>query len=58
LLRGDPYLNRDFDWDEVIRLAQSSRGRDENGWRNEFIQLARRAERAPPQREEREPLDG
>lgn len=52
LLRGDPYLNRDFDWNEVISLAQSARGRDEDGWRREFIQLARRAERAPRQTEE------
>lgn len=59
LLRGDPYLNRDFDWNEVIRLAQSSRGRDENGWRSEFIQLARRAERAPrPREEDPLPIEG
>jgi Ca-activated chloride channel family protein len=59
LLRGDPYLTRGYDWDDVIRLAQSARGEDEFGWRAEFIQLARSAQSAaainplrPPQRPE------
>jgi Ca-activated chloride channel family protein len=43
LLRGDPYLQRDYDFDDVIALAQGARGRDEFGWRAEFIQLARAA---------------
>lgn len=58
LLRGDPYLTRGYDWDDVIRLAQSARGEDEFGWRAEFIQLARSAQSAtalnplrPPGRE-------
>jgi Ca-activated chloride channel family protein len=46
LLRGDPYLTRGYDWDDVIRLAQSARGDDEFGWRAEFIQLARAAQSA------------
>jgi Ca-activated chloride channel homolog len=46
LLRGDPYLRREYGWNEVIRLAQSARGEDEFGWRAEFIQLARNAESA------------
>ena len=46
LLRGDPYLRRGYGWDDVIRLAQSARGRDEYGWRAEFIQLARAAQSA------------
>lgn len=46
LLRGDPYLARGYDWDDVIALAQSARGRDEFGWRAEFIQLARAASTA------------
>ena len=37
--------------EDVITLAQSSRGADEHGWRREFIQLARTASRAPPMRE-------
>ncbi len=43
LLRGDPYLDRDFRWDDVINLGQGARGDDEFGWRAEFIQLARAA---------------
>ncbi len=46
LLRGDPYLTRGYDWDDVIRLAQTARGDDEFGWRAEFIQLARAAQSA------------
>jgi Ca-activated chloride channel family protein len=46
LLRGDPYLANGFGWDEVIALAQGARGRDEFGWRAEFVQLARAAETA------------
>jgi Ca-activated chloride channel homolog len=48
LLRGDPYLARDFGFEQVIALAQGARGRDEFGWRAEFIQLARAAAAAPP----------
>jgi len=48
LLRGDPYLNRDYDWADVIALAQGARGRDEFGWRAEFIQLVRGAQAAAP----------
>jgi Ca-activated chloride channel family protein len=43
LLRGDPYLERGFTWTNVIDLAQNARGRDEFGWRAEFVQLARAA---------------
>ncbi len=43
LLRGDPYLRQGYGWDDVITLAQGARGRDEFGWRAEFIQLARTA---------------
>ena len=46
LLRGDPYLRQGYGWDDVITLAQSARGRDEFGWRAEFIQLARTAQTA------------
>jgi len=46
LLRGDPYLDRGYAWDDVIDLAQGARGRDEFGWRAEFIQLARTAQTA------------
>ena len=46
LLRGDPYLRQGYGWDDVIRLAQGARGRDEFGWRAEFIQLASTAQTA------------
>jgi Ca-activated chloride channel family protein len=43
LLRGDPYLAQGYGFDDVISLAQGARGRDEFGWRAEFVQLARQA---------------
>jgi Ca-activated chloride channel family protein len=46
LLRGDPYLDRVYGWQNVIDLAQNARGRDEYGWRAEFVQLARAAQTA------------
>jgi Ca-activated chloride channel family protein len=46
LLRGDPYMASGYGWSDVISLAQSARGRDEFGWRAEFVQLARAAETA------------
>lgn len=46
LLRGDPYVGPNYDWDDVIALAQGARGRDEFGWRAEFVQLARAAQTA------------
>ena len=46
LLRGDPFLDRGYGWDDVISLAQGARGRDEYGWRAEFVQLARAASAA------------
>lgn len=46
LLRGDPFLAKDFTFDSVLELAQGSRGRDEFGWRAEFTQLVRAAKTA------------
>jgi Ca-activated chloride channel homolog len=46
LLRGDAYLDRSYGWEDVISLAQGARGRDEFGWRAEFVQLARAAQTA------------
>jgi len=46
LLRGDPYLDRSYGWQNVIDLAQGARGRDQYGWRAEFVQLARAASAA------------
>jgi Ca-activated chloride channel family protein len=46
LLRGDPWLDRSFGYDQVIELAQGARGADPFGWRAEFVQLARAAKTA------------
>ncbi|KAF0177640.1 MAG: uncharacterized protein FD160_2548 [Caulobacteraceae bacterium] len=46
LLRGDPYLDRGYGFDQVIELAQGARGEDPFGWRAEFVQLARAAKTA------------
>jgi len=49
LLRGDPYLDKSFTWDSVIDLANDARGKDEFGYRAEFVQLARLARTAASQ---------
>ena len=49
MLRGDPYLDKSFNWDSVIDLANGARGKDEFGYRAEFIQLARLAKTAASQ---------
>ncbi|MBI1361444.1 MAG: DUF3520 domain-containing protein [Alphaproteobacteria bacterium] len=49
LLRGDPYLDKSFNWDSVIDLANTAKGKDEFGYRAEFIQLARLAKTAASQ---------
>jgi len=54
LLRGDPYLRDGYAWNDVINLAQSARGRDEHGWRREFLRLARAASEAPALAEQKE----
>ncbi|MBL8557869.1 MAG: VWA domain-containing protein [Hyphomonadaceae bacterium] len=46
LLRGDPYLDAGYGFDQVIDLAQGARGADPFGWRAEFVQLARAAKTA------------
>jgi Ca-activated chloride channel family protein len=55
LLRGDPYLDASYGWNDVIALAQDARGRDEFGWRAEFVQLARAASALTPRRPEPKP---
>lgn len=42
LLRGSSYTG-DFTYDKVIELAQANKGKDEYGYRTEFIQLVRKA---------------
>lgn len=49
MLRGDPYLDKAFTWDSVIDLANGAKGKDEFGYRAEFIQLARLAKTAASQ---------
>lgn len=48
LLRGDPYLDKAFGFDQVISLANGAKGSDEFGWRAEFVQLARAAAAIAP----------
>lgn len=47
LLRGSNYTG-DFNYDKVIELAQANKGKDEYGYRTEFIQLVRKAKIAKP----------
>ena len=49
LLRGDPYTAKEYNFDDVIALAQTARGEDEFGYRAEFINLARLAKTAAAQ---------
>lgn len=42
LLRGGQFMDG-FAYDDVIKLAQENKGTDEYGYRNEFIQLVRKA---------------
>lgn len=47
LLRGGRYTG-DYDYDDVIALAQGARGDDPFGYRNEFIGLVRLAQSVTP----------
>jgi Ca-activated chloride channel family protein len=47
LLRGGKYI-QDFTYDDVITLAQASKGPDSYGYRTEFIQLVHMAKIAQP----------
>lgn len=49
LLRGDPHMQNGFGYDDVIELALDARGRDEFGYRSEFVQLVRAAQVAADQ---------
>lgn len=42
LLRHDPYI-KDFDFDRAIAIANGAKGKDEFGYRTEFVQLLRAA---------------
>ena len=58
LLRGDPYIAKTFNWDSVIDLANGSKGKDEFGYRAEFVQLARLAKTAANQQALKQPNVG
>ena len=58
LLKGEPYLSDDFDYDDVIELALTARGEDAFGYRSEFIQLARNAKTAAAQEALQRPNGG
>jgi Ca-activated chloride channel family protein len=45
ILRGGKYTG-DFGYDDVIALAQASKGTDEYGYRTEFVNLVRLAKSA------------
>ncbi|HTF98638.1 MAG TPA: VWA domain-containing protein [Cellvibrio sp.] len=47
LLRGSNYIG-DYSYDKVIEQAQANKGKDEYGYRTEFIQLVRKAKIAKP----------
>lgn len=51
LLRGDPYLDAEFGYDDVVQLARSAVASDSYGYRREFLELAESAKTAKPQEE-------
>lgn len=46
LLRGGRYITDGFDYDRVIDIANNAKGKDEFGYRTEFVQLVRAAKHA------------
>ena len=58
MLRGDPYIAKSFNWDSVIDLANGAKGKDEFGYRAEFVQLARLAKTAANQQALKQPNVG
>ncbi|MET0545655.1 MAG: VWA domain-containing protein [Caulobacterales bacterium] len=46
LMRGDPYLDQGFGYDQVLAIAQAAKGDDAFGYRAEFINLVRAAKAA------------
>ena len=58
LLRGDPYIAKAFNWDSVIDLANVAKGKDEFGYRAEFVSLARLAKTAANQQALKQPNVG
>ncbi|MBU6319808.1 MAG: DUF3520 domain-containing protein, partial [Alphaproteobacteria bacterium] len=50
LLKGDPYMDPSFDWEDVVTIASGAKGDDPFGYRAEFVQLARLARTTVSQR--------
>jgi Ca-activated chloride channel family protein len=50
-LRGDPWMNADFDNAAILALAQGARGEDPYGERAAFVQMVRAARTLPARRE-------
>jgi len=48
MLRGDTSMDAGYGWDQVIELANGAKGRDDFGWRAEFVQLTRGAKSLSP----------
>ena len=45
IMRNDPYTG-EFDYDDIISIAEPARGRDQYGYRTEFLNLVRLAKTA------------
>ena len=45
IIRNDPYT-KEFSYDDVIKLAGPARGRDQFGYRSEFLSMVRLAKTA------------
>ena len=45
VLRNDPFTG-DFGYDDILKLAEPARGRDQFGYRSEFLNLVRLAKTA------------
>ena len=58
MLRGDPYIDKAFNWDRVIDLANGAKGEDAFGYRAEFVSLARLAKTAATQETLKSPGNG
>jgi Ca-activated chloride channel family protein len=58
MLRGDPYIDKAFNWDRVIDLANGAKGKDEFGYRAEFVSLVRLAKTAATQEALKSPGSG
>ena len=49
LLRNSEHAG-DANWEAVVEIAASSKGDDKHGYRSEFLELVKTAQRLSPQR--------